>query len=337
MQYRFIQKHTSEFRIDEMCECLELSRGGYYSWNRRAPSDRSVQDAALKGRIGELHRQARGRYGHRPIHSHLKDEDLDCGRDRTLRLMQELGIAGVQRKGFKPLGTDSKHDFGYSANLLKLLGKPERLDQVWVADTTYLRIEGGWCYLATVMDLFSRRIVGWSVSNYNDSKLVSQALHAAALTRGGKIPHGLIHHSDRGSTYASYDYANKLSRWGIEQSMSATGNCYDNAAQESFYGRYKTSSVRGRTFASEQEARSNAFEYIEVFYNRWRKHSSLGYKSPLQFEQKNCPHGGNNSQAYPLAYHTTKPIKEITRIPCSQNSGHIRYRSPGKFLHGYRP
>jgi len=237
MQYRFIQNHQSEFRVDEMCECLELSRSGYYSWNRRAPSDRSVQDAVIKERIGELHRQARGRYGHRPIHSHLKDEDLRCGRDRTLRLMQELGIAGVQRKGFKPLGTDSNHTFGYRANLLKHLGKPERTDQVWVADTTYLRIQSGWCYLATVMDLCSRRIVGWSVSKYNDSKLVSQALHAAVLTRGGKVPCGLIHHSDRGSTYASYDYANQLSRLGIEQSMSATGNCYDNAAQESFYGR----------------------------------------------------------------------------------------------------
>lgn len=295
MQYKFIQNHRSEFRIDEMCECFDLGRGGYYSWRCRAPSKRSNQDDVFKGRIGELYREAKGRYGHRPIHSHLQDESLTCGRDRTLRLMQELGIAGVQRKGFKPLGTDSKHNFGYSANLLKQLGKPERPDQVWVADTTYLRIEGGWCYLATVMDLFSRRIVGWSVSERNDSKLVCQALQAAVLTRGGEIPEGLIHHSDRGSTYASYDYAGMLDSLGIEQSMSAKGNCYDNAAQESFYGRYKTSSVRGRTFASEQEARSNAFEYIEVFYNRFRKHSSLGYQSPLQFEQKIYPHGGKQT------------------------------------------
>ncbi len=131
------------------------------------------------------------------------------------------------------------------------------------------------------MDLFSRRIIGWSVSDHNDSKLVCQALQAAVLTRGGEIPKGLIHHSDHGSTYASYDYAKMLSRLGIEQSMSAKGNCYDNAAQESFYGRYKTSSVGDRIFASENEARSNAFEYIEVFYNRFRKHSSLGYQSPM--------------------------------------------------------
>lgn len=295
MQYQFIQNHQSEFRTDEMCECLDLGRSGYYSWGRREPSARAIEDETYKDRIGELHRQAKGRYGHRPIHSHLKDEQLGCGRDRTLRLMQQLGIAGVQKAGFKPLGTDSNHRFGYSANLLKALGKPGRPEQVWVADTTYLRIEGDWSYLTTVMDLFSRRIVGWSVSSHNDSKLVCHALQAAVLTRGGEIPKGLIHHSDRGSTYASYNYTDMLGSLGIEQSMSAKGNCYDNAAQESFYGRYKTSSVRGRIFASEQEARSNAFEYIELFYNRFRKHSSLGYQSPLQFEEKFCPHGGKQS------------------------------------------
>lgn len=292
MQYQFMKNHQSEFRTDEMCECFDLGRSGYYSWRRRELSVRAIEDESYKQRIGELHHQAKGRYGHRPIHRHLKDEQLSCGRDRTLRLMQELGIAGVQKASFKPLGTDSNHSFGYSANLLKVLGKPERPDQVWVADTTYLRIEGGWCYLATVMDLFSRRIVGWSVSDHNDSQLVCQALKAALLTRGGKIPKGLIHHSDRGSTYASYDYTDRLSCLGIEQRMSAKGNCYDNAAQESFYGRYKTSSVRGQIFASEQEARSNAFEYIEVFYNRFRKHSSLDYQSPVQFEKTFCPHGG---------------------------------------------
>lgn len=299
MQYKFIHRHESQFRINEMCDSLGVCRGGYYSWRDRKPSVRARQDEVLKDRIGELHRKAKGRYGHRPIYSHLQDEALDCGRDRTLRLMQELGIAGVQRKCFKPLGTDSKHNFGYSANLLKELGHPERLDQVWVADTTYLRIEGGWCYLATVMDLFSRRIVGWSVSNHNDSKLLAQALQTAVLTRGGEIPKGLIHHSDRGSTYASYAYTDMLSSLGIEQSMSAKGNCYDNAAQESFYGRYKTSSVRGRIFADEQEARSNAFEYIEVFYNRFRKHSSLGYQSPIQYEEKFYPHGGKQKTSLP--------------------------------------
>ena len=142
------------------------------------------------------------------------------------------------------------------------------------------------------MDLCSRRIIGWSVSSHNDSTLVCRALQAAVLTRGGSFPSGLIHHSDRGSTYASYDYQRMLSSLKIEQSMSAKGNCYDNAAMESFYGRYKTSSVRGLIFTGEDQARSNAFEYIELFYNRFRKHSSLGYKSPVQFEdEKNSPMG----------------------------------------------
>ena len=293
MQYEFIKNHRLAYSVDEMCECFDLSRSGYYSWSSRTPSVRALEDEEYKKRISELYAKSKGRYGHRPIHSHLHDEHIGCGRDRTLRLMQQLGIAGVQQSGFKPLGTDSNHNFAYSPNLLKELGKPEHLDQVWVADTTYLRTGNSWSYLATVMDLLSRRIVGWSVSKRNDSKLVCKALETAVLTRGGEIPKGLIHHSDRGSTYASTDYADMLRSLSINQSMSAKGNCYDNAAQESFYGRYKTSSVRGQVFASEQEARSHAFEYIELFYNRFRKHSSLGYKSPIQFEQKFCPHGGN--------------------------------------------
>ena len=210
MQYQFIESHQWDYRVDEMCECFELSRSGYYSWSGREPCARALEDEVYKERISELYLQAKGRYGHRPIHSHLEDEQLGCGRDRTLRLMQELGIAGIQKSCFKPVGTESNHSFGYSANLLKELGKPERPDQVWVADTTYLRTESGWSYLSTVMDLFSRRIVGWSVSDHNDSKLVCQALQAAVLTRGGEIPKGLIHHSDRGSTYASYDYTDML-------------------------------------------------------------------------------------------------------------------------------
>lgn len=239
---------------------------------------RSLADSLFKEWIIRIHAQADSRvYGHRPIQSHLKDEHLDCGRDRTLRLMKELGLKTKPKKGFKPQGTNSKHNFGYSPNLLRKLGKPDACDQVWVADTTYLRVQNGWCYLATVMDLHSRRIIGWSVSSRNDSKLVCKALQCAVLTRGGDLPAGLIHHSDRGSTYASCDYEKMLKSFGITQSMSAAkGNCYDNAAQESFYGRYKTSTVGDTVFLNEDAARSNAFSYIEVFYNRFRKHSSLG-------------------------------------------------------------
>lgn len=300
MQYRFIDQNKDSYSVNELCECFGLSRSGYYDWQLRSLSARSVEDVAFKRRILELHKQAGERtYGHRPIYAHLREEALGCGRDRTLRLMKELHIDGTRKKGFKPLGTNSKHDFGYSPNLLKKLGKPQGCDQVWVADTTYLRVQNGWCYLATVMDLFSRRIIGWSVSSHNDSKLVCKALQCAVLTRGGDLPEGLIHHSDRGSTYASYSYEALLKSFGICQSMSAKGNCYDNAAKESFYGRYKTSSVGDTIFFDDAAARSDAFDYIEVFYNRFRKHSSLDYNNPIQFEEKFYPHGGKQNTSLP--------------------------------------
>ena len=176
MRFRFIQSQKGSYPVAEMCECLDVSPSGYYAWLGHVPSARSLQDECLKERIGELHKRSRYRYGHRPIYHHLQDEQQDCGRDRTLRLMKEMGIEGVQKRGFKPLGSDSRHGFGYSPNLLRELGKPDHCDQVWVADTTYLRIAGGWSYLATVMDLFSRRIVGWSVSGHNNATLCCRAL-----------------------------------------------------------------------------------------------------------------------------------------------------------------
>jgi transposase InsO family protein len=249
-------------------------------------------------RIKEIYRQAGGRYGHRPVHDHLRDELFACGRDRTLRLMKELGLAAQQNKGFKPIGTDSNHLFGYSPNLLRELGSPTHCDEVWVADTTYLLTESGWWYLATVMDLCSRRIVGWSISDKNDTELVCAALEAARKTRGG-VRAGIVHHSDRGSTYASDRYQRLLASFSMKPSMSAKGNCYDNAAMESFFGRYKTSSVRGHVFADESELRANVFDYIEMFYNRFRKHSSLGYRSPMQTEEKLCPMGGRQHPCCP--------------------------------------
>ena len=297
MQYRIIYENRDRFSVREMCECFGLSRSGFYDWQLRSPSQRRIEDAAHKIRITELHRQAGGRYGHRPIYHHLKEEGIACGRDRTLRLMKELGIEGIQKKGFKPLGTNSRHGLGYAPNLLRELGQPSQCDEVWVSDTTYLRTELGWCYLATVMDLYSRRIVGWSVSSRNDTELVSTALQGAILTRGKRSLRGLIHHSDRGSTYAGHAYGRLLGKFGIRASMSAKGHCYDNASMESFYGRYKSSSIRNRVFEGESAARANAFEYIEIFYNRFRKHASLGYQSPVEFEAKFLPPMGGKGTA----------------------------------------
>jgi transposase InsO family protein len=222
----------------------------------------------------------------------LKDR---CGRDRVLRLMRWLGIAGEQPRKYRPQCTDSNHDYGYRPNLLKEEGPPQGCNEVWVADTTYLLTDEGWCYLATVMDLCTRWIVGWSISDQNDTQLVCAALENAALNRGD-VRAGIVHHSDRGSTYASDRYQRLLARLKMHPSMSRKANCYDNAAMESFFGRYKTASVRDHIFANEDQIRANVFEYIEVFYNRYRKHASLGYLSPMQAEAKFLPPMGGNAE-----------------------------------------
>jgi len=288
MRYRFIEEQNDSYEVTEMCESLQVSSSGYYRWQEGRPSPRKRRDDELKLLIVEIHRKAKGRYGHRPIYHHLDEDGHDCGRDRTLRLMKELCIEGSQKKRYRPLGGSDDPGFGYSPNLFKQLGSPNRLNEVWVADTTYLATQGAWMYLATVMDLYSRRIIGWSLSWCNNAELICHAMRNAVNTRGD-IPKGIIAHSDRGSTYSSFAYQQLLESYGMEQSMSAKGNCYDNAAMESFYGRYKSSSVRGLGFVNETQARKNVFEYIEVFYNRYRKHASLGYKNPVKFEQSAPP------------------------------------------------
>ena len=300
MKYEFIEVHKLNHRVTEICDCFEIKPSGYYAWKQREPSARSIADATHATRIKELHEASKKREGHRMIHDHLKDESISCGHDKTLRIMQDLGLAGIQKKSFKPQATDSNHTLGYSPNLFKAQGMPEACDQVWVCDTTYLMTENGWNYLATVMDLFSRRIVGWEASERNDSNLVRKALYKAAQTRRGFLNEDLILHSDRGSTYASKKHRKLIKELGIKQSMSALGNCYDNAAMESFYGRYKTSSVGKSVFADLEALRANAFEYIECYYNTYRKHSSLGYKTPMQIEEKKIPLGGRKLGHAPL-------------------------------------
>lgn len=290
-----MKSQESVYNIAEMSEALGVSRGGYYRWREARPSVRCQQDQVVKKRIDQIWRRCPGAYGYRPVHAHLSEEGIECGRDRTLRLMRELGLVGHRQPRFKPMGTDSNHLFGYHANRLRELGKPEHRDQVWVSDTTYLRSESRWYYLATVMDLCTRRIVGWSVSDRNDAQLICTALDNAALTRG-KVRAGIVHHSDRGSTYASDRYQRLLAQLKMHPSMSRKGNCYDNAAMESFYGRYKTTAVRDHTFTDETQLRANVFNYIEVFYNRFRKHASLGYLSPMQAEAIFLPPMGGSEQ-----------------------------------------
>jgi transposase InsO family protein len=315
MKYEFIKAHAGTYQVTEMCECYDVKPSGYYAWKARKPSQRSLDNLACSHRIKELHEASGEREGHRPIYSRLQDESVRCGRDKALAMMKDMGISGAQKKTFKPQGTDSNHKLGYSPNLLKERGAPTAPDQLWVCDTTYLMVDGAWHYLATVMDLSSRRLIGWEVSESNDAELVCDALYAAVCTRGGFIPKGLVLHSDRGSTYASDKHRQALKKFGIEQSMSAKGNCYDNAAMESFYGRYKTSSVGKVIFADLEALRANVFEYIECYYNRYRKHSSLGYKTPIQIEEKNFPLGGRElgdaTLHSPQATNTTTHSKEL--------------------------
>jgi putative transposase len=291
VKYRLIDEHTEAFDVADLCGAFEVERSAYYAWRKAGPSARKQEDTEIKAEIKVIQKKSKGREGHRPCQHHLRDRGVQCGRDRTLRLMKELGISGTQQKGFKPVGTDSNHQYGYSPNLLKEHGKPAQCNEIWVTDTTYLKTAEGWMYLATVMDLFSRRIIGWSLSERNDTALVLKALNAAVLTRGGCV-RGTIHHSDRGSTYASHAYQLRLNAHGLKPSMSAKGNCYDNAAMESFYGRFKCSSIRNRIFDGSEELRQHVFDYIEIFYNRFRKHSALGYQAPSAFEENFIPPAG---------------------------------------------
>jgi transposase InsO family protein len=294
-RFKFMQEHQRRFDVAEMGGALGVSRSGYYRWLEARPSARRQQDEAIKPVIEEVVRRAHGPYGYRPVHRHLRDQGVDCGRDRTLRLMHEMELVGRAHARFKPVGTDSEHLFGYHPNLLRQLGRPEHRDRVWVADTTYLLSDEGWCYLATVMDLCTHRVAGWSVGTRNDTDLVCTALENAALSRG-KVRAGIVHHSDRGSTYALDRYQRLLARFRMHPSMSGKGNCYDNAAMKSFSARYKTAAVRDHVFTSEAQVRANVFDYIEVFYNRYRKHASLGYLSPIQAEAKLLPPVGGNGE-----------------------------------------
>ena len=271
-----MKRHERSHGVAALSEALGVSRAGYYRWREAKPSVRRQQDERIKPQISQIWRQCPGPYGYTGRCMLIcVSKAWRAVRDRTLRLMGELGLISHLQSRFKPMGTDSNHLFGYHSNLLRKLGKPEHRDQVWVADTTYLLSDSRWYYLATIMDLCTRRIVGWSVSDRNDSQLICTALENAALTRG-EVREGIVHHSDRGSTYASDRYQRLLRRLKMHPSMSRKGNCYDNAAMESFFGRYKTTAVRDHVFRDEAQLRANVFEYIEVFYNRYRKHASLG-------------------------------------------------------------
>lgn len=264
-----------------MCRVLEVSPSGFYSWVGRPESDRSRSDRALLVEIKAAHKASKRRYGSPRVYRKLKRKGILCSENRVARLMRHHGVRAIQARRFKAT-TDSAHSLPVAENILDRQFGVEQADAVWAADITYIWTQEGWLYLAVVMDLFSRRILGWSARPTMERTLVLEALRGALQLRrpAGK----LLHHSDRGSQYASGDYQEMLEKARVTCSMSRKGNCWDNAPVESFFSTLKRELVHHRHFQTRSEARSELFEFIEVWYNRKRLHSSLDYMSPVEFE-----------------------------------------------------
>jgi putative transposase len=282
MKYMFIAQHRQEFPISRMCQVFEVSESGYYAWRKRKPCERKHGDEELGKLIEDAYQNNRQVYGSPRIHAELKEQGVHCGRKRVARLMREGGI-NVKPKRRKVKTTDSNHSNPVAPNLLKRAFTADAPNTKWVADITGIETAEGWLYLAAIVDIYSRLVVGWAMSKERDEQLITKAAKMAMTQR--KPGAGLVHHSDRGSQYTSQGYLLLLQQHGIHVSMSKKGDCYDNALMESFFGTLKEECVDRINYKTRVEARNSVFEYIIVFYNRQRRHSSLGYVSPITYEQ----------------------------------------------------
>lgn len=281
----FITEHASEHPTTRLCRLLGVSRSGYYAGRKRAPSCHARRDGELLAQIKDAHAASRTTYGSPRIHAELRARGVICGEKRVARLMHEGGIrARSSRRATRT--TDSRHAHPVAANLLARDFTAAAPNQKWAADITYVPTAEGWLYFAVVLDLFSRRIVGHASGATLATDLVTTAFMMACGRRD--IGADLVHHSDRGSQYASSEYRARLAAEGVRASMSRRGNCYDNAVVESFFGTLKIELVHGRRYQTRAEARSDIFEYVEVFYNQERRHSTLGYLSPTQYEARHA-------------------------------------------------
>jgi transposase InsO family protein len=283
VKYQFIADHQKEFEITVMCRVLAVSRSGYYAWRKRPTSPRKMADQVLSQQIKQIHQQSRQTYGSPRIQVELAENGVNCSHKRVARLMRQEQLCAKQSRKFKVSTTDSAHAYPVAPNLLDQDFTASQPNEKWLSDMTYIPTAEGWLYLAVVMDLYSRRIVGWAMSDSLERHLVIAALQMAIQMR--QPPPGLLHHSDRGSQYASDDYQALLTQHQMCCSMSRTGNCYDNAPMESFFGSLKTELVHHCYYQTKAEAKTDIFEYIEVFYNRFRRHSALAYQSPVNFEK----------------------------------------------------
>jgi len=284
MRYMFIHAYQDEFPIRRMCQVLVVSLSGYYAWLRRPESAQTQANRKLVMEIRAIHARSRGTYGSPRVYADLQLRGFRVGRNRIARLMHLEKIYGRRRKKKFPRTTNSQHDYPVAPNRLNREFQAGRPNEKWLADITYIPTTEGWLYLAVVMDLFSRKIVGWAFSDNLESSLVEQAFQMAV--QNAATLNGLLHHSDRGSQYAADAYQQILIAQHVQVSMSRRGDCYDNAPMESFFGTLKSECVHHRTYQTRQEAITDIFSYILGFYNRERLHSSLGYLSPEEFERR---------------------------------------------------
>jgi len=281
MKYSFIELHRSSSRVVKMCHALKVSRSGYYRWRLGHESKRSQQNRVLLSRIRIVHQRSRRKYGSPRVTDDLRESGFSCSQNRVAKLMREHNIRAKRGRKYK-VTTKSKHNHPVAPNLLNRQFEVSTANAVWVSDITYIWTSEGWLYLAGVVDLYSRMVVGWSLSNRINEELTLAALkHALARRRPSK---GLLHHSDQGSQYAAGGYQKLLKDHGMICSMSRKGDCWDNAVMESFFATLKSELIYQESFATKDEARLKIFDYIEVYYNRKRRHSSLGSKSPAEFE-----------------------------------------------------
>lgn len=282
MKFDFIAKHCRQYSVTLMCKVLGVSRSGYYAYRNRRPSRRETANTKLLVEIQEIHYAKRQVYGSPRIHAELVNRGVACSKNRVARLMRKAEIRAKTKRKFK-VTTDSGHNLPIKENLLQRDFKAERPNKVWVADITYIHTDEGWLYMAAVLDLYSRRVVGWHMAPHMRTELVEKALEMAVKQR--RPGPNLIHHSDRGSQYASNDYQRFLNKHGMLCSMSRKGDCWDNAPMESFFKTLKTELVAWESYRTRKQAKRSISEYILGFYNSDRLHSTLGYTSPNEFEQ----------------------------------------------------
>jgi len=285
VRYRKIQELSQEQDVRDLCELLEVARSGYYAWCKRVATAREVSNRMLVERIQEVFEANRARYGSPRITEALRRSGHQCNHKRVERLMREAQLKGRTCKRRKVRTTNSNHDEPIAPNLLLGRPAPSRTDEVWVADITYVPTAQGWLFVAAVMDLYSRQILGWSVWENLAAGGALQALSRALIKR--RRPTGVIHHSDRGVQYACGEYRRQLQQHGLTASMSRKGNCYDNAAMEAFWSTLKREALDQSDHWTKDRVRRELFEYIEAVYNRSRFHSALDYQSPVDFEQQN--------------------------------------------------